>query len=57
MWRTRIRHWLAVTLVIGVVIGVFWATLKHAEKAGGPSPAAALSEALSKAARQRVLTP
>jgi hypothetical protein len=57
MWRTKIRHWLAVTLLIAVAVGVFWATLKRTEKAGGPSPAAALSEALSKAARQRVLTP
>jgi hypothetical protein len=57
MWRTKIRHGLAVTVLIAVAVGVFWATLKRTEEAGGPSPAAALSEALSKAARQRVLTP
>jgi hypothetical protein len=57
MWRMRIRHWLAVALVIAIAVGVFWATLKRTEKAGGPSPAAALREALSKAAQQRVLTP
>jgi hypothetical protein len=57
MWGTRIRHWVAVPLIIAVALGVFWTTLKRTERAGGPSPAAALSEALSKAARQRILTP
>jgi hypothetical protein len=57
MWGTRMRHWVAVTLIIAVALGVFWTTLKRTERVGGPSPAAAPSEALSKAARQRILTP
>jgi hypothetical protein len=56
-WRARIRHWLGMAIVIAVAAGVRWVALKQAERAGGRSPAALLGEALSKAARQRELTP
>jgi len=61
IWRSRIRQWLPKWVVAAIVIalagGLFWMGLKNAERAGGVSPAAALGEAMSKAARQRVLTP
>lgn len=61
IWRWRIRQWLGqwvgAAILIALAGGLFWMVLKHAERAGGPSPAAALGEAMSEAARQRVLTP
>jgi len=44
-------------IIIALAGGLFWMAVKHAERAGGASPAAALGEAMSKAARQRMLTP
>ena len=55
-WR-KIRQWLGPVIVIVFAGSLLWGALKHAEMAGGPSPAAALREATSKAAHQRVLTP
>ncbi len=61
IWRLRIRQWLgqwvAAAIVIALAGGLFWMAVKHAERAGGASPAAALREAMSKAALQRVLPP
>jgi hypothetical protein len=57
IWRAKIRQWLRVAIVIAVAGGVLWVALKHAERAGAPSSAAAVGEAMSKAARQRELTP
>jgi hypothetical protein len=57
IWRWRIRQWVGVAIVIAVAGGLFWTAVKHAERAGEASSAAALGEAMSKAARQRVLTP
>jgi hypothetical protein len=59
--RSRIRQWLGqwvgVVIVIVLAAGVFSMAVKHAKRADGISPAAAVGEAMSKAARQRELTP
>ena len=52
----RVGQWLKAAIVLALAGGLLWGALTHAEKAGGPSPAA-LGEAMSKAARQRELTP
>ena len=61
IWRSTIRQWLGpwvgVAIVIALAGGLFWMAAKHAERAGGASPAPAVGEAMSKAARQRMLTP
>ncbi len=61
IWRSRIRQrlgqWVGAAIIIALAGGLFWMAVKHAERAGGASPAAALGEAMSKAARQRMLTP
>ena len=61
IWRSRIRqslgHWVGTAIVIALAGGLFWMAVKHAERAGDGSPAAALGEAMSKAAHQRKLTP
>jgi hypothetical protein len=61
IWRSTIRQWLGqwvgVAIVIALAGGLLWMAVTHPERAGGASPAAALGEAMSKAARQRELTP
>ena len=61
IWRWRFRQWLGqwvgAAIVIALAGGLFWMAVKHIERAGGASPAAAVGEAMSKAARQRELTP
>jgi hypothetical protein len=60
IWRSRIRQWfgqwIGAAIVIALAGGLFWIAVKHAER-DGASPAAAVGEAMSKAARQRELTP
>jgi uncharacterized membrane protein len=56
-WRARIRHWLGAVILIALAGGLLWVALNHAARAAGSSPAAVLGEAMSKAARQRELTP
>ena len=59
--KSKIRQWLGqwvgAAIVIALASGLFMMVLKRAENAGGPSPAAALSAAMSKAAHQRALDP
>jgi hypothetical protein len=55
--RQRLGQWVGAAIIIALAGGLFWMAVKHAERADGPSPAAVLDEAMSKAARQRVLTP
>ncbi len=57
IWRARIRQWLGAAIVIALVGGVFWVVVSQVQRAGGASAAARLGEAMSKAARQRELTP
>ena len=61
IWRSRIRRWLGPWVVAAIVMalagGLFWMAVHQAERSGGASPATALGEAMSKAARQRELTP
>jgi len=54
-WRSRIRQWVGTAILVALAGGPFWMVAKHAERAG-VSPAAALGEAMSKAAHQRQLT-
>jgi hypothetical protein len=56
-WRSRIRPWAAAAIVIVLAGSLFWMAITHVEKSGGAPPSAALGEAMSKAAHQRVLTP
>lgn len=60
-WTWKMRQWLApwagAAIAIALAGGLFIMVLKHAEKAGGPSPATALGHAMSEAARQRMFTP
>jgi len=44
-------------IVMALAGGLFWMAVHQAERSGGASPATALGEAMSKAARQRELTP
>jgi len=55
IWRSRTRQWVATAIVIALA-GLLWLAVKQAERAGA-SPAAALGEAMSKAAHQRELSP
>jgi hypothetical protein len=61
IWRSRIRQWLGqwvrAAIVIALAGGLFWMAVNHRDKADGASPAAVLGDAMSKAARQRELTP
>jgi len=50
VWRSRTRQWLGAAIVIALAVGLFWVALKHVDTA-------ALDAAMSKAARQRELTP
>ena len=56
IWRSRIRPWVAAAIVIVLAGGLFWMAVEHAGKSGG-APSAAVGEAMSKAAHQRLLTP
>ena len=60
-WRSRIRsclaHCVGAVIVVALAGALFWIAGKQAERAGDPSPATVLDEAMSKAARQRELTP
>ena len=60
-WRSKIRRWLAqwvgTALLLVLAGGLFWVALKYAERADHDSPADAVGEAMSEAARQRELTP
>jgi hypothetical protein len=55
--RRWLGQWIAAAIVFALAGGLFWMAAKSANRDSGASPAAALSEAMSKAARQRVLTP
>jgi hypothetical protein len=61
MWKSRIRErlgkWVGTAIIIALAGGLFWMAVKYAERTYGPSAAAAVGEAMSKAARQRVLHP
>lgn len=50
IWRPRIRQWLGAAIVLALVAGVLWVALKNVASV-------ALDSAMSKAARQRELTP
>ena len=55
--RQRLARWIGAALIMAIAGGLFWMAAKRAETADGPSPATALGEAMSEAARQRLLTP
>jgi hypothetical protein len=54
IWRARIRRWLGPALVIVLLGGLLWVAVRYVGEEGA---AARLGEAMSKAARQRELTP
>jgi hypothetical protein len=54
IWRPRIRQWLGAAIVGALAGGL---AVKHAERADGASPWAALGEAMSEAVHQRQLIP
>jgi hypothetical protein len=56
-WRSRIRPWAAAAIVIVLAGGLFWMAVTHVEKSGGAPSSAAVGEAMSEAAHQRLLTP
>jgi hypothetical protein len=60
IWR-RIRQrpgpWIGATLIIAIAGGMFWVAVNLTQRADGPSSGTTLGEAMSKAARQRMLTP
>lgn len=55
--RQRLGPWIGAALIIAVAAGVFWTAVKLAQRADGSSPGMAVGDAMSKAARQRMLTP
>jgi len=61
IWRLRIRQrlgpWVGAAIIIALATGLFWIAVNHAERRDGASPTSAVDEAMSKAARQRMLTP
>jgi hypothetical protein len=57
MYRARIRQWLGAAIVIALAGGLVWVAVRYVERVGGAAAAARLDEAMSKAARQRELTP
>ena len=57
MFRQRLGQWIGAALIVAIAGGLFWMAAKHAERADGPSPGAALGDAMSEAARQRMLAP
>ena len=57
MIRQRLVQWLGAAFIIAIAGGLFWMAAKHAERADGPSPGTAVGEAMSEAARQRMLAP
>ena len=56
IWKTRIRWWLGAVILLALTSFLLAAALKGVERSGH-SPATVLGEAMSKAARQRELTP
>ena len=55
--RSRIRQWLGTAIVLALAGGLLWTAVRYVERVGGAAAAAKLDEAMSKAARQRELTP
>jgi len=55
--RQRLGPWIGAALIIAIAAGMFWTAVKVAQRAGGSSPRTAVGDAMSKAARQRMLTP
>jgi hypothetical protein len=50
--RQRLGPWIGAALIIAIAAGMFWMAVKI-----GSSPGTAGGDAMSKAARQRMLTP
>jgi hypothetical protein len=55
--RQRLGLWIGAALIMAIAGGLFWMATKHAESGDGSSPGTALGEAMSEAARQRILAP
>ena len=55
--RQRLGPWIGAALIIAIAAGMFWTAMKVAQGAGGSSTRTAVGDAMSKAARQRMLTP
>jgi hypothetical protein len=55
--RQRLGPWIGAALIIAIAGGMVWMAVKLTERPDGSSPETALGEAMSKAARQRMLTP
>jgi hypothetical protein len=57
MIRQRLGKWIGAAIIMAVAGGLFWMAAKHAERTDGSTPGTALGEAMSEAARQRMLAP
>jgi hypothetical protein len=58
MIRQRLlRQWIGAALIMAIAGGLVWMAAKHAERTDGPSPETAVGQAMSEAARQRMLAP
>jgi len=55
--RRGFRQWIGAAIIMALAGGLFWMAAKHAERTDGPTPGTALGEAMSEAARQRMLAP
>ena len=58
MIRQRLlRQWIGAALIMAIAGGMVWMASKHAERTDGPSSQTTLGQAMSEAARQRMLAP
>jgi hypothetical protein len=55
--RQRLAPWIGAALLVAIAGGMLWMAVKLTQRADGSSPGTALGEAMSKAARPRMLTP
>jgi len=55
--RQRLGPWVGAAIIIALATGLFRIAVNHPERRDGALPTSAVDEAMSKAARQRMLTP
>jgi uncharacterized membrane protein len=60
MWsriRERLGQWIGAALIVAIAGGLFWMAANLPQRADGASRGPVAGEAMSEAARQRMLTP
>jgi len=60
MWsriRERLGPWIGAALIVAITGGMFWMAANLPQRADGASSGTAAGEAMSRAARQRMITP